>query len=484
MVLNSYEYIPKDKRKNILLLSDDLRFNSGVGTVSRTFVLGTAHRFNWFQVGAAVNHPDIGKRIDISQDINNKLGITDSSVFIQPNNGYGDPDLIRALMHEFKFDAILHFTDPRQWIWLYNMQHELRQNIPILFYHVWDNLPYPMYNKPYYDSCDWIGCISKQTENIVKNVCVDKENKTYLNEKQVTYIPHGIDSSIFFPIDENNQGQMREDAEKNLKSDYEFMLQFKKELFGESDFEYVVLYNNRNIRRKNMGSVILSFTEFVKTLPKEKADKCVLVMHTQVVDPNGTDLNEVINNIANGANVILHDGRLDPVKLNYLYNISDVTINISSAEGFGLATAESIMAGTPIISIVTGGLQDQMGFVDDEGKIIQFTREWPTNSNGRFKKYGKWVYPIFPTARNLVGSPPTPYIFDDHIDYEDVLPAYNYWYNMSRQDRKNAALEGIEYMKKPEIGMEASEMNRRIIHDIELVFENWKPIDRWKIIKI
>ena len=37
-------------------------------------------------------------------------------------------------------------------------------------------------------------------------------------------------------------------------------------------------------------------------------------------------------------------------------------MNMASNEGFGLGTCESLMAGTPIIVNVTGGLQDQCGF--------------------------------------------------------------------------------------------------------------------------
>ena len=58
-------YIPKEQRKNILLLTDDIRFPSGVGNVGKEIVLHTSHRYNWFNLGAAMNHPDKGKIIDI-----------------------------------------------------------------------------------------------------------------------------------------------------------------------------------------------------------------------------------------------------------------------------------------------------------------------------------------------------------------------------------------------------------------------------------
>ena len=97
----------------------------------------------------------------------------------------------------------------------------------------------------------------------------------------------------------------------------------------------------------------------------------MLLMHTQPVDENGTDLPKVIEDCTNDINVIFADNRYSEKELNYLYNLADVTINVASNEGFGLATAESVMAGKPIIVNVTGGMQDQCGFRDKAtGKLL------------------------------------------------------------------------------------------------------------------
>ena len=57
----------KPKKKKILLLSDDMRMHSGIGTMSREFVMGTVHKYDWVQLGAAIKHPDHGKVIDCSE---------------------------------------------------------------------------------------------------------------------------------------------------------------------------------------------------------------------------------------------------------------------------------------------------------------------------------------------------------------------------------------------------------------------------------
>ena len=112
-------YIPKAERKTILFLADDCRLPSGIGTMTKELIIGSAHVYNYVHVGAGINHPDVGKILDISKDVNTEAEISDSSVILYPYNGYGDADLIRMLISKHKIDAIMHFTDPRYWVWLY-----------------------------------------------------------------------------------------------------------------------------------------------------------------------------------------------------------------------------------------------------------------------------------------------------------------------------------------------------------------------------
>ena len=130
------DYIPRDQRKKILFLADDMRVTSGIGVMTREIIEGTCHKYNWVHVGAGVNHPEAGKIVDISQAVAQEAGVDDAWVRIYPYNGYGDSRLVRQLIEVEKPDAILHFTDPRYWIWLYQMEHEIRQNMPILYYNI------------------------------------------------------------------------------------------------------------------------------------------------------------------------------------------------------------------------------------------------------------------------------------------------------------------------------------------------------------
>ena len=325
------------KKKTILLLSDDLRMSSGIATVSKEIVLGTLDKFHWVQLGAAVNHPEKGKEIDLGNDVRKTTGIKDASLKIIPWTGYGDANILRELIMRHQPDAILHFTDPRYWRWLYDMEAEVRQNIPILFYHILDDLPDPDYNRNYYESCDWLGCISRQTYGIVSRVGnIESETIKTLEDWQVDYVPHGINSNTYKPTE--------------VPSD------FRKQVTGGKDYKFVLFWMNRNIKRKQPSDVIWAFKKFVDGLPEEDKNEVCLIMHTAPKDKNGTDLFAVADKIAPGLDIKFSTERINQKELNYIYNIADCTINIAGNEGFGLVTAESVMAGTPSIVNVTGGL--------------------------------------------------------------------------------------------------------------------------------
>ena len=133
MELPKLNKVSKVKKKKILLLSDDLRMSSGVGTMSREIVMGSLDKYDWVQVGGAIKHPDAGKIIDMNEAMRKETGVEDASLKIYPVDGYGNPDLLRQLINTEKPDAIMIYTDPRFWGWLYNMEHEIRQSIPTGF---------------------------------------------------------------------------------------------------------------------------------------------------------------------------------------------------------------------------------------------------------------------------------------------------------------------------------------------------------------
>ena len=462
----------RPKKKKILLLSDDLRMSSGVGTMSKEIVCGTIDKYDWVQIAGAIKHPDEGKAIDMNQTMIEETGVTDAYLKIYPTSGYGNPDLLREVMRIENIDAILHYTDPRFWGWLYHMEHELRQEIPIFYYNIWDDWPAPKYNEFFYESCDLIMNISKQTHAIVQDVCTNKPRTDW----DSTYVPHGINEKDFYPITE--------------KEELLEMRKFKNQVIGNRPNDFVLLYVNRNIRRKMVGDSLLAFKEFVNQLPPEKRSRVTYVMHTQPIDNNGTDLPKLIEHLMPEVNVVFSQQKLEAKQMNYLYNIADVTMNLASNEGFGLGTCESLMAGTPIIVNVTGGMQDQCGFkikdklIDykdySEIKSLHNWKEWEHNEE---LTWGEWVKPVWPKTRSLMGSVPTPYIFDDRCDWEDAADKLKEWYEMDKDERRKCGIKGHYFVKSTDSNMSAKNMCRLFYEHMETAFEKFEPRKKFNIYK-
>ena len=430
---SSFAYIPPQDRKKIMLICDDIRVHSGVATVAKEIVIHTAQHFNWVNLGGAINHPDAGQRLDLSQSTNETTGLTDSSVIMYPVHDYGNPDILRQLIKIEQPDAIMLITDPRYFVWLFAMENEIRKTIPIAYLNIWDDYPAPMYNLPFYEACDLLMGISKQT---VKN--------------------------------------------------YKKLLEFKKHLFKGKQYDFALLFNSRNIRRKQIPDTLLAYRYFIDSLSIEQAKKCCLVLHTERVFEHGTDLDAVIELILNGEqyNVIFTDAKFDPYNMNLLYNSTDAQILLTSNEGWGLSLTEAILAGNPIIANVTGGMQDQMRFEFEDGTWIDFDADFPSNHRGTYKKHGEWAFPVFPSSRTMVGSPQTPYIWDDTCRPEDAAEQIKAIYDLNPEERKAKGLKGREWAVSKEAGFTSEWQGERVIEAFDTLFANWQPREKYELINV
>jgi len=455
-------YIPKEQRKNILLLTDDIRFPSGVGTIGKELAIHTSHRYNWYNVGAGINHPDKGKLFDLSEEVGKLNGITDASVRVQPNDGYGNPHLIREILKREKIDAIFLITDPRYFTWLFQIENEIRSKIPIVYLNIWDDFPAPMYNKGFYESCDTLLGISKQTVLINELVLGDKSKN-----KLIEYVPHGLNSDLFKPLDMDS---------KEIQT-------FRKNLGSGQDKDFILFFNSRNIRRKQISDTLLAWKYFLDQLPKEKADKCLFVLHTEVVSDAGTDLKAVTEALfgVDTPYVKFSTQKLSVEQLNLLYNSADAQILLTSNEGWGLTLTEALLTGTPIIANVTGGMQDQMRF-SVNGEWFTPTADLPSNHTGTIKEHGEWAFPVYPVARTLKGSPPTPYIWDDICKAEDATERIMELYNMDPQERRRKGMKGYKWATGDEAGFTSKHMAQRVINSLETTFKTFQPREKFEFI--
>ena len=386
------------KKKTILVLSDHPLSPSGVGTQTKYMIeaLLKTGRYKFICLGGAIKHLDYTpQKIDPWGE--------DWKVF--PIDGYGSPEIIRSVMQKERPDVLWFMTDPRFFGWLWEMEHEIRVNMPMVYYHVWDNYPYPKFNRRFYRSTDEVVCISKVTYDIVQTTAPAVSSH---------YHPHAVNSEVFKKLTSAEQLEA-------IKSCREKIINVSKGV-AQNPNKKIFIWNNRNARRKQSGTLIWWFKEW---LDKVGHDKAALVMHTDAQDPHGQDLPHIIEELkATDGQVLLSTNKVSPEELAIMYNAADYTINISDAEGFGLGTLESLSCGTPIIVSMTGGMQEQV-------------------TNG--KDWFGWG--IQPVSKSVIGSLQVPYIYEDRISQEDFEKVMTKALNLPKSKYKKLSEAGIQHVK-------------------------------------
>jgi glycosyltransferase involved in cell wall biosynthesis len=376
-----------DKIK-IFTIGDHPFSPSGVGNQTR-YIMDSLMKTGKYQIvsfGGAIQHPNHEPQ---------KTEEWGDDWVIWPVDGYGSPDQVRAMVRQQKPDILWFMTDPRFYGWLWEIENEIRAQVPMVYYHVWDNYPYPRFNQPYYESNDHVACISKLTYDIVQTVAPNVD---------ASYIPHAVDEEYFKPLPPSE------------------VMAFRKAKGLEDKF--VCFWNNRNARRKQSGTLLWWFKDFLDRVGKDNA---VLIMHTDVKDQHGQDLEAIIHELGLvDGEVLFSRDKIGLADLAMCYNIADLTINISDAEGFGLATLESLSCATPILVNMTGGLQDQV-----------------TDGNGNWFGIG-----LEPSSKAVIGSQTVPYIYEDRVNKEEFLDAMTKLYEMGPAARAELGEAGQQYVQK------------------------------------
>ena len=362
------------KKKKILVISDHPLSPSGVGTQTKYFIeaLLKTGRYKFVCLGGAIKHNNYNP-IKVEPWMDDWV--------IYPIDGYGNHETIRSVLQKEKPDLLWFMTDPRFYEFLWEIENEVRAHIPMVYYHVWDNKPVPYFNKAWYDSNDEVVTISKVTDDIVRAASPEAYGRR---------IPHAVNSSVFYKFTSADDKARAEGLRKQI---------LDVSVNHQSPNKKIFFWNNRNARRKQSGTLIWWFKEW---LDKVGHDKATLLMHTDARDPHGQDLPHLIEHLGvTDGQVLISTNKIPPEELANMYNAADYTINISDAEGFGLATLESLSCGTPIIVNMTGGLQEQV-------------------TNG--KEWFGWG--IQPSSKTVIGSLQVPYIYEDRInqgEFEEIL---------------------------------------------------------------
>ena len=410
-----------------MTISDHPLSPSGVGTQTKYVIeaLLKSGKFEVVSLGGAIKHDDYTPA---------KVEAYGDDWIIFPVDSYGDPNLIRSFLRQHKPDILYFMTDPRFYDWLWQMEDEVRECVPMVYYHVWDNYPYPYYNKVWYDSTDVIATISKVTSDIVQTVSPSVEEH---------YLPHAVDGDIFKKSDDPQSLQKISEMRKQINAEDKF----------------ICLWNNRNARRKQSGSLLFWFKKF---LDRVGHDKACLLLHTDINDPHGQPLHVIADHLGlNKGQIVFSTQKLPPEHLSLMYNAADVTVNISDAEGFGLGTLESLSCETPIIVNMTGGLQEQV--TDGEN--------W-------------FGVGITPCSKSVIGSLNVPWIHEDRINEDEFVDALEKIYNMSKSEREELGKLGKAHVQKNYGFKDFQEKWVNLMTDMHTKYGSWdtrKNYSSWEV---
>jgi glycosyltransferase involved in cell wall biosynthesis len=214
---------------------------------------------------------------------------------------------------------------------------------------------------------------------------------------------------------------------------------------------FVAFWMNRNAKRKRPSDLLWSWKIFLEKLQETHGHKkAMLLMHTDPLDPEGPNLYMVTEELGIADNVIFSTHRIEFEKINVLHNISDVCVNISYAEGFGLTTLESMQTGTPIVALKTGGL----------------TRQAVDHRDGSENGVALDV-----DFRSMVGSQQVPYIYEDYCSVEKTATALLKMHDLSKDEKKALSKKVRDYALSEFSYQKTIDLWHDSLTDLS---ENWK----------
>jgi glycosyltransferase involved in cell wall biosynthesis len=413
-------------KKKIVAFMDHPLSLSGVGTQGRFLINGllATGKYTFRVFGGAVTHQDY-RLVKITDDF-----------LIRPINGFGDQSVIRQMLLTEQPDCVLLFTDPRFFMHIFTAHDEVHQLCPLAYWNLWDENPVPTFNKSIYECVDLLNCINYPTYKFVSDWFPEKTH----------YVPHAVPADVYF------------------KQPEEMTKEWKRKLLGDARKDwFTTVFVGRNARRKQPNDVIYAWKMFLDDLEKNFGHRnAMLLMHTNPFDQEGPNLLATVEMLKLQNNVLFSKDHVKFEDMNMLYNASDVLINASCAEGFGLPVLEMKMAEGLVIALKTGGL----------------TRQVEDHETG--EQYG---VAIEPEIRNLVGTQAVPWIFEAFASHRTIADAYMKVFTMPKEERLALGKRAREHSLK---NYDISQMIKSWDDTLSGLMNTWNKNEnrRWRQVEL
>ena len=182
----------------------------------------------------------------------------------------------------------------------------------------------------------WVNYMEGAHKVIAYSLFGYEQLKRFFHPSRIAYIPHGIDTKTFRPLNEGRSGRTRLPALGTVPEDC-FLFVSTQANVGE---------------RKHIPLLLKTFKRFAESHPDAH-----FYMHTNALSevPYGFDIPALVEQLGLAGRV--HWPKFNPIvepatdeQLNNLYNLGDVYLSNSAGEGFGLPVLEAMAAGLPVIA--------------------------------------------------------------------------------------------------------------------------------------
>lgn len=227
---------------------------------------------------------------------------------------------------------------------------EIRKTITNRFFKIWAyvDITYKMPPQPMIDAMnrdvERIFCFNKAWKEQIKNQGITRP---------VDVLTHGIDTKMFRPVP-------RDLARQSLG--------LPKDMF-------MFLSLNKNIPRKRLDLLVLSFVKLIVRFPVKPIFMLVVA---DKGDRGGYPLFEIfarelklhggtVEMFGNRLLIASNDTCYKDEDVNLLYNAGDVGVSTAEGEGFGLCTFEGMAVGTPQIVPLINGYSE---YCNDQNALV------------------------------------------------------------------------------------------------------------------
>lgn len=321
------------KKYKIMVVSDSPFFATGYSTQAKEIFKRLALREDMDVYYLAVGH--IGQPLrnasviyDIKKDKYENLPFTILPTHYPPRDKiheYGEEGM-RTWIPIIKPDLIIILCDT------FMIQHLLKPNSnyyhpsKLMIYFPSDGYPLP---QPHCTK------VLKKADYVVAMAKDGKEQAEKEGVENVYYIPHGVDTDIFKPIEPKRKLELRQKLSKMLGFDI--------------TNKFIVGWVGKNQPRKATPE----WMKVAQMFARNKKDDILYLLHTNPKDPAGHQLEPLGKRYD-----IWHLMKFTYPKINLgvsredlakIYQVMDVQLSMTTGEGFGICTIEGMACGVPMV---------------------------------------------------------------------------------------------------------------------------------------